>query len=334
MAGTATAQKVETAATIDPVVEKDEFGDAFSMFAKDEKPSGESASTVKAVEAEPAPVVVGADGKAVTKVEEPEIKTEIEGAPVEGETAEQKTAREASEAAAAAAAKAKDIVIGKPDGGATDDKTSDVLERLVDVLTTRQTSNTSGDNKAATEAPLYNAQELGVLQEFAKEWPEVATANAILMNGLAKSIESRIYREIALGMAPHIKKLEVLANNSQYDALDRSVPGYDQVMDKVGEWVNKESVGYLKKARLGVIDGGTIDEVKHLVSEYRAATGDKTGLPDETQQQTETKDTTLSTTAKKAAVRLAPVVSKASGAVAGAPQTFEDGFAHALKLLA
>lgn len=329
MAGTAVAEKVvETPA--EPIVEKDEFADAFSMFSKDDKGvPGESASTTKAVEPDAPAVVLGADGKPVPAVAEPEIKTEIEGAPPEGETPEQKTAREATEAAEAA--KAKDIVIGKPDG--TADK-GDVLERLVEALDQRkQTADTTTRTTNQQPQPLYSQQELGVLAEFAKEWPEVASANAILLNGLAKSLKEEVYREIALGMAPHIQKLGLLVNNAQYDDIERRVPGYEAVIPKVTEWANSQKVGYLKAAYTGVMENGTPEEIEHLIGQYRAETGDKTGVPAETPARVD-RTPTLSPDAKKAAARLAPVVGKQTGIPAGAPQTFDSGFEQALKLLA
>lgn len=320
MAGTAVAEKVvETPAVVDPA---DEFTDAFKMFSNPDADKPAAVTTEKA--AEPDKPAAGAEAT----VDPAKIVSEIEGAPgVDDKTPQ----TDEEKAAAAEAAKKGDIKIAPPD--AKDDKSSDVLERLVDILGQQKVQAGDTTTKAGTEAPLYSNQELTILAGFAKEWPEVAEAQTILLNGLAKSVKAEVYREIALGMAPHIRQLGVLINNAQYDDVERRVPGYEAVIPKVTEWANSQKVGYLKAAYTGVIEGGTPEEIEHLIGEWRKATGDTTGTTPATPVKA-AEDQTLSPAAKKAAARLAPVVGKQSGAIAGEPQTFDAGFEQALKLLA
>lgn len=307
-----------------PVVEvspDDEFANSFTSFATDDKPVAKPAVTTEApavVEAAPVPAVVK-EGEPESEIVAPEL--DKDGKPVVKEGEPEK----------------KDgIEIAPPNAKDTKEGSDDVIERLIAAMGRGAPAAPQGDTKVAAPPALYSAQEISMLTEFAKEWPDVARAQEVLMRGVAQSVEQRVYREMAAVLGPKLQMLDAMANNMQFSALENRVPGYEAIVPKVEEWIKTIKIPYLKKAYSDVMEGGLPEEIEHLVGQYRQETGDQTGVV--------ARATTvpvpaakpapsLSPAAIKAAARLAPVDGKVSTPVTGAPQTFEDGFKNALELL-
>jgi hypothetical protein len=142
---------------------------------------------------------------------------------------------------------------------------------------------------------------------------------------------------VAKVLGPKLKLLDALADNMQFDSIEKRVPDYTTVQDKVAAWVDKQP-GYLKSAFTGVMQGGTADEITDLINRFKTETG-YVAPAAQGQQQTQNPPLVvtppaLSPAAKQAAARLAPVSGKRTGSVQTEPSTFEDGFDHFAKLLA
>ena len=185
----------------------------------------------------------------------------------------------------------------------------------------------------ATEPALFTAEEATFLVDFAKEWPDVAKAQQLQLTIMAKQVTGHIFSEIAKSLGPRLQMLEGLADRQHTADLHTSISDYDDVRDKVMEWVPKQP-SYLRAAYERVISEGTVDEVADLIDRYRKDTGTVLTKPAATAV-TAKPATELSTTAKKAAAALAPVGSKRTAAVsATGPDDFDGAFAEFAKELA
>lgn len=212
----------------------------------------------------------------------------------------------------------------------------DPVARLADLLTQRQPAQTQDPQQQPQ--PFFNAEETAALRAYYTEWPDVARANDLVVRATAHMVRQEVYREMAGYLKPKLDLLDQLAGNFQYDVLERRIPEYTALQDKVIAWIG-EQPSYLKDAFTGVMERGTPDQVEDLYSRYRAATGLETppapiapapGAPTAPSPPA----ATLSPAAIKAAARLEPVSSKRTAPATGAPQTFEDGFDAAVRELA
>lgn len=197
----------------------------------------------------------------------------------------------------------------------------DPMERLADILQQRQPQQQAPMQQQPPA--LYSQEEASTLQEFYKEWPEIARAQELALRGTSTTIVNHVFTEMARVLAPRLKLLDALADNVTYDNLERRIPDYATVQDKVAEWVNTQPA-YLKNAFTGVMQGGTTDEIIDLTERWRAATGQ--AVAQAAPAATLNTPPALSPAAKQAAARLAPVSGKRTGPTQGAPTTFEDAF--------
>jgi hypothetical protein len=209
----------------------------------------------------------------------------------------------------------------------------DNVERLADILLQRiQPAPQQGQQPPA---PFFNEAEIGRLQTYYTEWPEVAAAQDLVVRAAVAATRQEVYREIAGYLKPKLDMLDQLAGNFQYDVLERRIPDYASLQDKVVEWANSQP-DYLKNAYTSVIDRGTPDQVEHLYARYRAETGLQTPpapnapVPAARVPSPPPADA-LSPAARQAAARLEPVNSKRTAPASGAPTTFEDGFEAAVR---
>lgn len=313
-----------------PAETVDEFTAAFANFSKEDAPV---IPAVTQVPADPPPVVVARTPDPAPPAPEPTVTepvTELEH--VEDVKPNQGGKPPAAPAPAPA--------IGGPDGGERPggQQQGDQIERLIEALTTRTAPPAVPGRPAAAQPPLYSEPEIAALTEFAKEWPDVARAQEILLRGTSQVVMQRVFQEIAAAIGPKLALLDQMATNMQYDDVQRRVPDYEAVIPKVEAWVKEAKLpAYLKTAYSGVIEGGSPEEIADLIGRYRQDTGDTTGTiaqPPAPPPAPAPPAPSLSSAAIKAAARLAPVDGNRSGPIQGAPQTFDDGFAAALKSLA
>ena len=293
--------------------EPDPFDAAFANFATEQTALRDGTDPVPLVEAPAAPV----DGDPA--------KT-----PATPPTAEEQAALDA--AAAAEAAKV-----------ASPEPKDDPIARLADILTKREPPQPQQPHQRQAPAPLYSQDEVVALQNFYKEWPEVAQAQELALKGFGTNLTNRIFAEVANAIAPKLALIDELARGFQTNEIRAAVPDLnDALLDQVQGWTDKQP-SYLKAAYTNVMQNGTADEVADLIHRFRQETGQQAipvaqiapaqpGSPGSPPPAS--KVVGLSDAAKQAAAKLAPVATKRSAVSQGEPQTFEDAFDVAAAALA
>lgn len=324
MAGTAVKPVTEVTPTND-----ENFAAAFAQIAGlDDGGSSEGAVEKKTEET---PVVDGA-AAAAAEAEAGKIPVVKEVAkPAEGEglpTPEEEAARVATEAAAAtaaAAAAAKEPPKKETPSEPSDD---DLVRRLAGLVRNAPVEKTEATTRTEPESP-YTTDELSFLENYTKDFPDVAKAEALIRRGEYQTIVQYVFQEITKELKPLAQQLRSLSERTQLGDIQAAVPDYNDLREKVIEWAGKQPA-YLQPAYNHVIQNGTVDEVKDLIERYRTASGIKI-VPEQVAEKTETE---LPAATKKAAAALAPVSSKRTAVVStSSPDDFDGAFAEAAKTL-
>lgn len=173
------------------------------------------------------------------------------------------------------------------------------------------------------QQPYYTEEEAKFLQDYEKDWPDVAKAEALRRRAEYRDLVGYVFQEVAKEIMPMMDMVRTVSERTHLSDLQSSVSDYDAVRDKVIEWANNQPP-YLRAAYNHVIQQGTVDEVVDLVNRYKQATGSaqRAAAPASRRMETE-----LPTATKQAAAALAPVSSKRSAVIAGQdPNDFESAF--------
>jgi ATP-dependent exoDNAse (exonuclease V) beta subunit len=215
----------------------------------------------------------------------------------------------------------------------TDDE---ILQRMAALVhkTPAPAPTPESEPEPTPEAPApiaFTPEESDTLNKYLEEWPEVASAEAMIRRKEYHQIVQHVFAEIKKQYAPLEETVQILANELQLAQLKTVVPEYDAVdPDAVKAWV-KDQPAYLQPAYNHVINKGTADEVADLVQRYRQATGataPAAPAPAAPTPPSKKTDTALPADAKQAAASLAPVGSKRSVvAPSGEPADFDAAFA-------
>jgi hypothetical protein len=291
-----------------PVIEHDPFLEAFDKLAG----LGGEASQIdvdKAMDTVP-PQPPAA---------QPEAPAQDAAAPAEGDP----TAEAQPEAPAQEEPQAEQPPKDEPD----DD---DLLRRLSDLVRKGAPASEAPPAEAAPPAPeappIYTKEEQEFLSTYEKDWPDVSRAEMLRRRGEYRELAQFIFTEVAGYLKPHLETIQAVASRTHLADLEAKVNDYDDVRDKVVDWVGTQPK-YLQDAYQRVIQQGTADEVADLIGRWRAATGTSATTPTQPQR---TKETALPPATKQAAAALAPVGSKRSATVGGVdPNDFEGAFALA-----
>ncbi len=172
------------------------------------------------------------------------------------------------------------------------------------------------------EPDIYTADEKALLDEYEKDWPDVAKAEALRRRAEYRDLVNHVFREVAKELGPISQTLRTLAERTHLSDLHEKVEDYDDVRDKVIDWVNNQPT-YLQNAYKHVIQQGTPDEIADLVTRYKNETA-----PTQPAATTPKTEAELPATTKQAVAALAPVSSKRSTIVqADDPNDFEGAFA-------
>lgn len=173
------------------------------------------------------------------------------------------------------------------------------------------------------QQPYYTEEESRFLQDYEKDWPDVAKAEALRRRAEYRDLVGYVFQEVAKEIMPVMDMVRTLSERTHLSDLHTTINDYDDVRDKVINWVSKQP-HYLQAAYNHVIKQGTVDEVADLVNRYKQETGvQMRSAPASRKTETE-----LPTATKQAAAALAPVSSKRSAVIAGQdPNDFESAFA-------
>ena len=201
----------------------------------------------------------------------------------------------------------------------------EMLNRLADLVKDRPPP-------AATPTPepepeLYSAEEKALLSKYEEEWPDVARAETLRRKGEYRELVGYMFREVAGQLAPLLERVDALAQRTHLSDLQTRVSGYEDIRDKVVDWVEAQPA-YLKAAYTQVVNQGTVDEVADLIDRWRKDTGVAVTPPTRAPAAPARKaEAELPPAAKQAAAALAPVSSKRSAVVAGVdPEDFDSAF--------
>lgn len=275
----------------------DEFTAAFAQFGTDETPADETpADTATTDETPPADE---ASGDETPPADEPPAD---ETPPVDEPPADEKPQ-------------------------STSD--ADLLARLAELVKQPPAAKPADETPpAAAEPDLYTADEQTFLSEYEKDWPDVAKAEQLRRRAEYRDLVNHVFNEVAKELGPLAQTVKTLAERTHLSDLREAVDDYDDVRDKVVDWVNNQP-SYLQNAYKHVIQQGTPDEISDLVARYKKEVASDT--PPVTPRKAESE---LPTTTKQAVAALAPVSSKRSAVVvADDPNDFEGAFAAAAKML-
>jgi hypothetical protein len=181
--------------------------------------------------------------------------------------------------------------------------------------------------QAAPEPEIYSEEDKQFLAEYEKDWPDVAKAEALRRRSEYRDLVKYVFNEVANELRPLSEMVRSMSERTHLDDLYTNVGDYDQVRDKVVDWVGTQPP-YLQAAYNHVIQNGTVDEVVDLINRYRQATGDSLTQQAAPQAAPRKVDTELPSATKQAAASLAPVSSKRSAVIqADDPNDFESAFA-------
>lgn len=203
--------------------------------------------------------------------------------------------------------------------------TEDVLQRLAKMMKEAPASEPAPQPEVQ-EPAIYTAEEQEFLKSYEKDWPDVSKAERLARRAEYKELVTYVFGEVAKSLSPIVDTVQTLAQRTHASDLRSSVTDYEDVRDKVIDWVETQPA-YLQIAYKHVIQNGTVEDVADLVSRYKRETGVATAPAGDTPAPVK-KETELPSATKKAAAALAPVSSKRAAVVTSAePDTFEDAFA-------
>jgi hypothetical protein len=293
----------------EPVLQS--FDDAFASAARDEPPAPDPAP---APTPDPAPAQPAAGG--TTKALESEIELPDPAAPP--------------------------APTPPPDEGLKDGRmaTDEALTRLADMMAQRtaQPQQPQQPQQRQPQPPpsLFSPDEQSVVNQFYTDYPDVARAVAIERSAEYKALTSHIFGQIGAYLAPHLALLGQLADRTVYSDIATKVPDYNDLRDKLLDWVGTQPA-YLQAAYNSVIQQGTVEEITDLFDRYRQASGQQAPSAQNAPAQgtraapPAAKAPELSPAAKQAAERLAPVTSKRSAPTSQTPVDFDAAFAEFAK---
>ncbi len=209
-------------------------------------------------------------------------------------------------------------------------KNDDLLERLAAIVNKQQAPAAPEPAPEITpqaDPELYTAAEKTFLAEYEKDWPDVARAEALRRRAEYRDLVNHVFSEVAKELGPVAQTLRTLSERAHLTDLRESVDDYDDVRDKVIDWVNNQP-SYLQTAYKHVIQQGTPMEVADLVSRYKTETGISAPMPTPAPKM----ESELPLATKQAVASLAPVSSKRSTVVTTPDlNDFDGAFAEAAK---
>lgn len=182
------------------------------------------------------------------------------------------------------------------------------------------------------EPALYTSEELEVLTEYEKNWPDVSKAQDLKMKAVVHDTIKYVFENVAEFMREPMQKLDAIGNVIHSNEVKAGMPDYSLELEaNVNEWIETQP-SYLQAAMKGVMQGGTSEEVIDLFRRYQESTGTPAqgqasqGTPPPPAPPAPAK-TELSDAAKQAAESLAPVGTERSNVPQGRdPTNFQAAF--------
>jgi hypothetical protein len=303
-------------------VEDTAFEDAFKQFAAPADTKAEDKSDDVANEAGDdtgAAVDTSADGGAVDD-KQAGADDEIAGDKSAGD--------EGSDGGAGDGVSSTDT--GEPkqdDKAAADNAADDILQRLSSLIKEAPAEEKKQEAPGAQQEelpPIYSDEEKEFLKTYEADWSDVAKGEALKRKAEYREMMQYMFSEVAKHLTPVVDMVNELATRTHLGDLQQRVPDYNDLRDKVVDWVETQPV-YLQIGMKEVMKSGTADEVADLIERYRKETGQAAPAVTDTKREDKAE---LSDTAKKAAKELAPVSTKRSAVPQNDdPNDFDAAFA-------
>ncbi len=212
----------------------------------------------------------------------------------------------------------------------------DVVARLADVLKNNQPAPAPAAEASAAPAaeipPVYNPQELQVLTDYEKNWPDVAQAETLRRRAEYQDLLKFVFEQVVEYTKPQFEQLRQIGNQLHMTELRGAVPDYSENLEtEVAGWIDTQPA-YLQAPFKQVMQTGTSDEVADLIRRYRETSGTTPAAqaPPSAAPAPAPKappKTELSNAAKQAAESLAPVGTDRTSVPQGEdPQDFTAAF--------
>jgi hypothetical protein len=215
----------------------------------------------------------------------------------------------------------------------------DIVSRLADVLKAQPAGAPPAQPAAqpapaAEQAPIYTPDELQVLTDYEKNWPDVAKAETLRRRVEYHDLLKFVFTEVSKFVQPTIQRVDQIGNTLHLTELKAAVPDYSDTLETdVAKWVETQP-SYLQGGMKQVMQTGSSDEVADLIKRYRESTGvapaqasAPAAAAAPAAPPAAPKATELSNAAKQAAESLAPVGSDRTQVPQGEPQDYESAFA-------
>lgn len=125
---------------------------------------------------------------------------------------------------------------------------------------------------APAEQPVYTADEQAIIDKYRTDWPDIAQGEALARRAEYRQLVSYVFDQVRQQIEPIQQFATRQQGRTQYDDIVELVPDYDDVRDKVLEWVETQPE-YLKAAFKKVAAEGTPADVADLITRYKKETG-------------------------------------------------------------
>lgn len=190
------------------------------------------------------------------------------------------------------------------------------LARFAALIREQQAQAQPQQQTQQPEPELYSADEKQALETYLKDWPDVAKAEALMRRTEYQQLTQYMVQNY---LAPMAHTIQVLSERAQLNDLRTRVGDYDDIRDRVVEWVDRQP-DYLKNAYMQVVTQGTVDQVNDLIERYRREVAPP-AAPAAAPARREP-----APAVKRAAAELAPVSTKRSAAAQAEPVDFDSAF--------
>lgn len=121
--------------------------------------------------------------------------------------------------------------------------------------------------------PVLSKEEVETIQEFRKEWPDVAKAMDVQQKAFANDLLNYVFNQFAEVMTPALQQVESVAERTHVMDIYDFVPDYDQVREPVIDWVARMPQNAFRQYAVSVVEQGSPADIQGLVDQWRMFTG-------------------------------------------------------------
>lgn len=246
---TTAAETTETAVVADA---EDEFSKAFAQFAAPgEKPAATETASTPEPEAQQPPPADATEGVEAAPESEPETVV------AEGETTRNEPVRDAPE----------------PPRYTVEEWTRFMAAQQAAQQQQAPDVQPAPAAQQAPAQPVLSKEEIETVQEFRKEWPDVAKALDVQQKAFAHDLLNYVFSQIAQEVTPVLQQVETIADRTHVADIYDFVPDYDQVREPVIDWVSRLPNNAFRQYAVGVVQQGSPADIQGLVDQWRMFNG-------------------------------------------------------------